>query len=97
MKIDLDTIEKVAHLARLEVKDEDKQGLLDDMNNILNFMDKLNEVDTEGVEPLVYMTEEVNVVRKDEVKQVISRTEALKNAPKQDGQFFRVAKVINKP
>jgi len=96
MEIDLNTLEKVAHLARLEVNEEDKQGLLNDMNNILNFMDKLNEVDTEGVEPLVYMTEEVNVLRKDEVKQVLSKAEALKNAPKHDGQFFRVAKVINK-
>jgi len=97
MKIDLQTIEKVAHLARLEVKEVDKQGLLDDMNNILDFMDKLNEVDTEVVEPLVYMTDEVNILREDEVKQVISRTVALQNAPEHDGKFFRVAKVINKP
>jgi aspartyl-tRNA(Asn)/glutamyl-tRNA(Gln) amidotransferase subunit C len=96
MKIDLQTIETVAHLARLEVKEADKQGLLDDMNKILDFMDKLNEVDTEGVEPLVYMTEEVNILREDEIKQVISRTEALQNAPEQDGKFFRVAKVITK-
>ena len=97
MKINLETIDKIAHLARLEVKEDDKQGLLDDMNNILTFMDKLNEVDTSGVEPLVYMTDEVNVLREDEVKQEISRAEALQNAPKQDGKFFRVAKVINKP
>ncbi|HEY1008484.1 MAG: Asp-tRNA(Asn)/Glu-tRNA(Gln) amidotransferase subunit GatC [Daejeonella sp.] len=96
MKVDLETIEKVAHLARLEVKEEDKQGLLDDMNNILSFMDKLNEVNTDDVEPLVYMNDEVNIVREDEVTQVISRYEALQNAPKQDGKFFRVAKVINK-
>ncbi len=96
MKINLETIDKIAHLARLEVKEEDKQGLLDDMNNIITFMDKLNEVDTSGVEPLVYMTDEVNVLREDEVKQEISRAEALQNAPKQDGKFFRVAKVINK-
>ena len=96
MKIDLQTIETVAHLARLEVLEADKQGLLDDMNKILDFMDKLNEVDTEGVEPLVYMTEEVNILREDEIKQVISKTEALQNAPEQDGKFFRVAKVINK-
>ncbi len=96
MKINLETIDKIAHLARLEVKEDDKQGLLDDMNNILTFMDKLNEVDTSGVEPLVYMTDEVNVLREDEVKQEISRAEALQNAPKQDGKFFRVAKVINK-
>lgn len=96
MKINLEMIDRIAHLARLEVKEEDKQGLLDDMNNILTFMDKLNEVDTSGVEPLVYMTDEVNVLREDEVKQEISRAEALQNAPKQDGKFFRVAKVINK-
>src|SRR6478672_70602 len=96
MKIDLDTIDKVAHLARLEVKDEDKQGLMDDMNNILTFMDKLNEVNTDNVEPLIYMSDEVNVVRDDEVIQVISREDALQNAPKHDGKYFRVAKVINK-
>ncbi|WP_411274648.1 Asp-tRNA(Asn)/Glu-tRNA(Gln) amidotransferase subunit GatC [Daejeonella sp.] len=96
MKIDLDTIEKVAHLARLEVKEEEKQGLLDDMNRILTFMDKLNEVNTENVEPLVYMNEEVNIFRDDEVKPTISRTEGLRNAPSQDGKYFRVAKVINK-
>jgi len=96
MKIDLDTIEKVAHLARLEVKDEEKQGLLDDMNKILTFMDKLNEVNTENVEPLVHMNEEVNVFRDDEVKQTISRTEGLRNAPSHDDKYFRVAKVINK-
>jgi len=94
MKIDLDTIEKVAHLARLEIKEEDKQSLLDDMNNILNFMDKLNEVNTDNVEPLVYMNDEVNVLRNDEVIQLISRTDALQNAPKHDGKYFRVAKVI---
>ncbi len=97
MKINLEMIDKVAHLARLEVDESEKQGLLDDMNKILTFMDKLNEVNTRGVDPLVYMSDEVNVLREDLVKQEITRDEALKNAPKQDGKFFRVAKVINKP
>ena len=96
MTIDLDTIEKVAHLARLEVEEEEKQGLLDDMNKILAFMDKLNEVNTENVEPLVYMNGEVNVFRDDEVRQTISRAEGLQNAPSHDNKYFRVAKVINK-
>ena len=60
-------------------------------------MDKLNEVDTSGVEPLVYMNDEINVLRDDEINQEITRAVGLKNAPKQDGKFFRVAKVINKP
>lgn len=96
MKVNLETIDKIAHLARLEVKADDKQGLLDDMNKILTFMDKLNEVDTSGIEPLIYMTDEVNVLREDKVNQELSREEALQNAPKQDGKFFRVSKVINK-
>jgi aspartyl-tRNA(Asn)/glutamyl-tRNA(Gln) amidotransferase subunit C len=97
MIVNLDMIDKVAHLARLEVKEDEKQGLIDDMNKILAFMDKLNEVDTEGVDPLVYMSDEVNVLREDIVKHEITKEEGLKNSPKQDGNFFRVAKVINKP
>lgn len=96
MKIDLDILEKVAHLARLEVKDVEKEGLLKDMNNILSFMDKLNEVNTDKVEPLVYMNEEFNVLREDKIIPTISREEGLANAPKSDGKYFRVAKVINK-
>ncbi|WP_276361126.1 Asp-tRNA(Asn)/Glu-tRNA(Gln) amidotransferase subunit GatC [Daejeonella sp. H1SJ63] len=96
MKVNTETIDKIAHLARLDVEEKEKQGLLEDMNKILAFMDKLNEVDTVGVEPLVYMNDEVNVLREDIVNHEISREQALKNAPKQDGKFFRVAKVINK-
>jgi aspartyl-tRNA(Asn)/glutamyl-tRNA(Gln) amidotransferase subunit C len=97
MKLSPETIDKIAHLARLEVQEDEKQGLLDDMSKILAFMDKLNEVDTSGVEPLVYMNDEINVLRDDEINQEITRAVGLKNAPKQDGKFFRVAKVINKP
>lgn len=96
MKVNPETIDKIAHLARLDVKEEEKQGLLDDMNKILTFMDKLNEIDTSDVEPLIYMNDEVNVLREDIVNHEISREQALRNAPKQDGKFFRVAKVINK-
>ena len=97
MKLSPETIDKIAHLARLEVHEDEKQGLLDDMSKILTFMDKLNEVDTSGVEPLIYMNDEINVLRDDEINQEITRAVGLKNAPKQDGKFFRVAKVINKP
>jgi aspartyl-tRNA(Asn)/glutamyl-tRNA(Gln) amidotransferase subunit C len=96
MKINSETIDKIAHLARIEVQEEDKQTLLSDMNKILVFMDKLNEVDTTGIEPLVYMNDELNVLREDEIKHEISVEIALENAPKTDGNFFRVAKVIRK-
>ena len=88
MKLDNETITKIAHLARLEVNPDEKEALLSDMNNILSFMDKLNELDTEGVEPLIYLTDEVNVFREDKIKQEITVEEALKNAPKQDGKYF---------
>jgi aspartyl-tRNA(Asn)/glutamyl-tRNA(Gln) amidotransferase subunit C len=96
MIIDEQTVDKVAHLARLQLAAGEKQEMIKDMNKILGFMDKLNEVDTTGVEPLVYMTDEVNVLRKDEVRQVIITEEALQNAPEHDGSHFLVAKVISK-
>lgn len=94
MNIDQETVDKIAHLARLELSGEEKQETMKDMNRILDFMDKLNEVDTSAVEPLVYMTAEVNVLREDIVKEVISHEEALLNAPEKDADFFHVAKVI---
>ena len=94
MIIDQDTVEKIAHLARLELTGDEKEAMIKDMNKILGFMDKLNEIDTTGVEPLVYMTNEVNSLREDVVKHEITHEEALLNAPKQDGEYFLVAKVI---
>ena len=96
MKIDKDLILKLEHLARLQLTEEEQASMISDLNNILKMVEKLNEVDTEGVEPLTHMTEAVNVFRKDEVKNQLAREEALKNAPKTDGEFFQVPKVINK-
>lgn len=96
MKIDKETVEKIAHLARLEFDNESKEAMIKDMNNMLAFVDKLNEIDTSGVEPLIYMSDEVNVLREDEVKVVITQEEALKNAPKKDSDYFKVPKVIEK-
>ena len=96
MNIDKETVEKVAHLARLELAEDEKEKVMDDMNKILGFMDKLNEIDTSGIEPLVYMTNEINTVREDVIKQEITHEEALLNAPKHDNDYFLVAKVIEK-
>jgi aspartyl-tRNA(Asn)/glutamyl-tRNA(Gln) amidotransferase subunit C len=94
MTVDQNTVEKIAHLARLELTGDEKRAMIKDMNKILGFMDKLNEIDTTGVEPLVYMTNEVNTFRDDVIRQEITHEEALLNAPKQDGEYFLVAKVI---
>ena len=94
MKIDQETVDKIAHLARLELTETEKAETMQDMSRILDFMAKLNEVDTSNVEPLVYMSNAVNVLREDVVKQEITHDEALLNAPEKDADFFHVAKVI---
>ena len=81
MNIDSATVEKIAHLARLELTEAETQGMIGDMSKILDWMTKLNEIDTTGVEPLVYMSDEVNVFREDVVKQEISTEEGLMNFP----------------
>ncbi len=96
MKIDNETVDKIAHLARLEFENEAKENIINDMNNMLSFIDKLNELDTSNVEPLVYMSDEVNVLRDDEVMHTITQQEGLKNAPKKDSDYFKVPKVIDK-
>lgn len=95
MRIDKDLVEKIAHLARLQFNDTEKVKIEADLNRILDFMETLNEVDTSMVEPLIYMNDEVNVLRKDEVIQTITHDEGLANAPKKDTDYFRVPKVID--
>jgi aspartyl-tRNA(Asn)/glutamyl-tRNA(Gln) amidotransferase subunit C len=92
--IDSETVQKIAHLARLEFTSDELEEIGADLGNILGFMQKLNEVDTTGIEPLIYMSQETNVLRKDVVNQEITHQEALKNAPKKDSDYFRVPKVI---
>ena len=94
MNVDKETLHKVAHLARLHVREEEEDKLLSDMSKILTWVEALKEVDTDGVEPLTHMTREVNVMRPDEATHTIERADALKNAPKQNQEFFQVPKVL---
>jgi aspartyl-tRNA(Asn)/glutamyl-tRNA(Gln) amidotransferase subunit C len=96
MNIDNKTVDHLAHLARLEFENESKVAIINDLNRILSFVEKLNEIDTNDVEPLIYMTEETNILRTDEVSQTITHAEALKNAPKKDSDYFRVPKFVEK-
>ena len=96
MKITEETVDHIAHLARLEFTGESKQAIMQDMQNIVGFMDKLSEVDTEGVEPLIFMSDEINVLREDIAEVTIGQKEALKNAPKHDSDYFRIPKVLSK-
>jgi aspartyl-tRNA(Asn)/glutamyl-tRNA(Gln) amidotransferase subunit C len=94
MNIDQETIRKIAHLARLEFSEAEATAIGNDFNKILSWMDKLNELDTDHVTPLIHMSEEVNVLREDEAKQTITHEEALYNAPKKDSDYFRVPKFL---
>lgn len=94
MKIDKDTLNKIAHLARLEFDEKDAEKMMQDMTNMVNFVEKLKEVDTTGVEPLTTMSHEINALREDEVKPHLNHIEALKNAPQKDTDYFRVPKVL---
>ena len=96
MSVNEKIVKEVAHLARLEFEDEGLQKMIKDLNQVVGFVDKLNELNTDGVEPLIYMNDEVNVLRDDEVKPALSQKEALKNAPKKDSDYFKAPKVIDK-
>ena len=94
MKVDHETLQKIAHLARLEVKPEEEADLLNSLNGVLTWMEQLNEIDTTGVEPLTHVSMETNVLRDDVVGNHLSRERALSNAPQHDEQFFEVPKVL---
>ena len=96
MEVNDALVEKLANLSRLKFDDTQKESIKNDLQNMIQFVEKLNELDTTGVEPLLHMSDNVNVLREDEVKRSINRTDGLKNAPVQDGVFFKVPKVIKK-
>ncbi len=96
MQVNDALIEKLAHLSRLEFNAEEKEEIKGDLEKMIGFFDKLNELDTTGVEPLLHVSENVNILRKDEVKGEIGKEDVFKNAPLHDDEFFKVPKVIKK-
>lgn len=96
MDISNELIDKLADLAKLEFEGKDKEAMKADLERIVAFVSKLNEVNTTGVEPLIFMSDTENVLREDEVKTTITHEEALLNAPKKDSDYFRVPKVLEK-
>ena len=89
-------VDKLAHLSRLEFNAADKEGIKNDLQRMVSFVEKLDELNLEGTEPLLHMSSTINVLREDTVKASVTRTEALKNAPAHDDKFFKVPKVIKK-
>jgi len=97
MKVDNELIDKLARLSKLEFDDESKEAIKKDLSRMLEFVDQLNELDTEGVEPLIHVNEETNKYREDAVTEKLDQKEALKNAPEHDGFYFKVPKVVENP
>ncbi len=94
MKISQQEIEKIAHLARLEIQPDKMQDLKESINRVIDWMDALNEVDTSNVEPLVHITEALNQIREDEAKVTLDRSRALELGPDTNETFFKVPQVI---
>jgi aspartyl-tRNA(Asn)/glutamyl-tRNA(Gln) amidotransferase subunit C len=99
MKLDEATLDRIAELARLDVNDPIRRAqLLQDMQRVFDFVEKLNGIDTTGVEPLIFMTDEQDVLREDVVRpgDVIDKKAALSNSPVKDSDYFKVPKVVDK-
>lgn len=96
MNISDEIVEHIAHLSRLEFVGDEKNAIKNDLDKIIGFMGKLNELNTDNVEPLIFMSSEQNRLREDIPTVTISHDEALKNAPKKDSDYFRIPKVLDK-
>ena len=94
MKLDRESLHKVAHLARLEIKPDEEEALLKSMDSVLTWMDQLNAIDTNNVEPLTHISDEYNNWREDEGKNMLTRAEAISNAPSKTDTYIMVPKVI---
>ncbi len=94
MPVSREDVEYVARLARIELTEQEKDTLTSQLSSILDHIEKLNELDIEGVEPTFHVLDVTNVFREDEVRASLPTEEIMKNAPARDGDFFKVPKII---
>ena len=94
-KIDVEQVRKVAKLARLELNQDEIQEFAGQLSAIIEYVEKINELDTENVEPLAHCLPISNVLREDSVAQSLGTEKALANAPDRDGPFFKVPKILD--
>ena len=94
MSVTKKDVDYVADLARLQLKEDERESLVNDMNQILDYMTTLEEVDTSDVEPLEHVIDLEYRLRNDKAKAPLSHEDALKNAPDADSDYFRVPRVI---
>jgi aspartyl-tRNA(Asn)/glutamyl-tRNA(Gln) amidotransferase subunit C len=97
MQVNDALIDKLSRLAMLQFSAQEREEIKGDLEKMIGFVGKLQELDTTDVNPLLHMTHNVNVLREDQPGNMLSREEALQNAPLHDQAFFKVPKVIKKP
>mgnify|MGYP001277313549 CR=1 FL=1 len=96
MTVDDKLIENLSRLAKLKFNSKSAEKIKSDLNTILKFVDRISKTDTNSLKPLIYISEEINVLRKDEIGNQLSQEDALKNAPKKDSDYFKVPTVLKK-
>jgi aspartyl-tRNA(Asn)/glutamyl-tRNA(Gln) amidotransferase subunit C len=96
MNVDAKMVDELAELAKLRFNEAEKESIRADLQKMVAFVEKLQEVDTTGVQPLLHIGDATNVLREDIVQGSVSREEALQNSPVTDKAFFKVPKVIKK-
>lgn len=97
MEVNDALVEKLAHLSRLEFDANEKAEIKNDLQKMISFVDKLNELDIADTQPLLHLSDEINVLREDEIKGSVSHEEGMKNAPEHDETYFKVPKVLKNP
>jgi aspartyl-tRNA(Asn)/glutamyl-tRNA(Gln) amidotransferase subunit C len=96
MEVNEELVSHLANLSRLHFSEEEKKEIREDLQRMISFVEKLNELNTEGLDPVLHMSTEINRLRKDEVKGSVTVEEALSNSKDGYGHFFTVPKVIRK-
>ena len=96
MKIDNTLVDKIAKLAKLKFDEKSKEKMKKDLVKMIDFIDVLNKIDTDKIDPLIYLSEEKNIMREDDFEENLSQKESLKNAPEKDSDYFKVPKILKK-
>lgn len=96
MEVNEALVQQLADLARLEFSEQERTEIRGDLQRMITFVEKLNELDTSNVAPLLHVSADYNVFREDTVHSSVSREEALKNAPEATTEYFKVPKIIKK-
>ena len=95
MNINQNVISKLARLSKLKFNEDEMKLISNDLSKMLDFINQLQDLDTEGIDPLIHVNEEINNWREDKVQGMISQEEALSNSPVKDGTYFKLPKVLD--